>query len=161
MDLTRLSESEQTDKINEYKAQDKIKGFDLTRDIPMRAAIFKKLTTALNGCGATTTLFWTDGASASSCRICLRYTTPCANKSRTVCRLSNRIRNTSSGLKSRINKHRSATGASTWKTLKDRRRLRNKERNKRKGTNRKNFSSHCRKRKQKLLQSLRNLSTPL
>ncbi|WP_024120185.1 surfactin non-ribosomal peptide synthetase SrfAC [Bacillus halotolerans] len=42
MDLTRLSESEQTDKINEYKAQDKIKGFDLTRDIPMRAAIFKK-----------------------------------------------------------------------------------------------------------------------
>ncbi|QQF62273.1 surfactin non-ribosomal peptide synthetase SrfAC [Bacillus mojavensis] len=42
MDLTHLPESEQTDKINEYKAQDKIKGFDLTRDIPMRAAIFKK-----------------------------------------------------------------------------------------------------------------------
>ncbi|WP_434813447.1 surfactin non-ribosomal peptide synthetase SrfAC [Bacillus halotolerans] len=42
MDQTHLSESEQTDKINEYKAQDKIKGFDLTRDIPMRAAIFKK-----------------------------------------------------------------------------------------------------------------------
>lgn len=42
IDLTHVTDSEQTAKINEYKEQDKIKGFDLTRDIPMRAAIFKK-----------------------------------------------------------------------------------------------------------------------
>ncbi|TOF77380.1 condensation domain-containing protein, partial [Vibrio parahaemolyticus] len=42
IDLTHLTGSEQTAKINEYKEQDKIRGFDLTRDIPMRAAIFKK-----------------------------------------------------------------------------------------------------------------------
>ncbi|WP_249652556.1 condensation domain-containing protein, partial [Lysinibacillus sp. D4A1_S13] len=37
-----VTDSEQTAKINEDKEQDKIKGFDLTRHIPMRAAIFKK-----------------------------------------------------------------------------------------------------------------------
>ncbi|MGA3762271.1 condensation domain-containing protein, partial [Bacillus velezensis] len=42
IDLTHVTDSEQTAKINEDKEQDKIKGFDLTRDIPMRTAIFKK-----------------------------------------------------------------------------------------------------------------------
>ena len=31
IDLTHVTDSEQTAKINEYKEQDKIKGFDLTR----------------------------------------------------------------------------------------------------------------------------------
>ena len=42
IDLTHLSESEQMTAINEYKEKDKVKGFQLTRDIPMRAAVFKK-----------------------------------------------------------------------------------------------------------------------
>ncbi|MCY8907532.1 amino acid adenylation domain-containing protein [Bacillus atrophaeus] len=42
IDLSHLSEKEQEQKINEYKEQDKRQGFDLTRDIPMRTAVFKK-----------------------------------------------------------------------------------------------------------------------
>ncbi|KXZ12654.1 non-ribosomal peptide synthetase [Bacillus nakamurai] len=42
IDLTHLSESEQASAINDYKEKDKVKGFQLTRDIPMRAAVFKK-----------------------------------------------------------------------------------------------------------------------
>ncbi len=57
IDLTHATDSEQAAKINEYKEQDKIRGFDLTRIFRCGQLFSKKLKKALNGYGATTTLF--------------------------------------------------------------------------------------------------------
>lgn len=41
VDLSGLSEEEQKERIEDYKQEDKRKGFNLSKDIPMRTAIFK------------------------------------------------------------------------------------------------------------------------
>ncbi len=75
IDLSGLSEAEQNERIEDYKRKDKEKGFNLSKDIPMRTAVFKKDRTVTNGCGAIIIFFWTDGASGSSYRNCLKCTT--------------------------------------------------------------------------------------
>jgi amino acid adenylation domain-containing protein len=42
VDLSDLSNAEQVDHIQSYKQSDKEKGFDLSKDIPMRTVVFKK-----------------------------------------------------------------------------------------------------------------------
>lgn len=42
IDLSGLSEAEQNERIEDYKRKDKEKGFNLSKDIPMRTAVFKK-----------------------------------------------------------------------------------------------------------------------
>ena len=110
IDLSGLSEAEQNERIEDYKRKDKEKGFNLSKDIPMRRRFLRRGRIVTNGCGAIIIFCLTDGASASSYRSCSKYTTRSVKTGHTASGLSDLTKNILNGSKARTNKNRWSTG---------------------------------------------------
>ena len=57
VDIQDLSESEQLERIDRFKQKDQLRGFDLSKDLLMRASVFKRVLQAIAGYGAITISF--------------------------------------------------------------------------------------------------------